>query len=131
MNGGSRDGKRKKEKGRKKTHPSSENSNLDEARVVCSCASVDAANTVAEHVGDIARVGSSEYELRQAGADQYSLQREEENTAERTPTACPFRILTLRCITAGFIKQTSRVAMAMTWGMAQKLKTDWFERRVR
>lgn len=49
----------------------------------------------------------------------------------RTCAASALRILMLRLNMSGFLKHRLSVAMAIVWGIAQKLKTLWFLSRRR
>lgn len=111
----------------KSTHSTGEDADLEVVRIGRADFVVDEVHVVAEDFGDISRVCRSHDELCSGSVGPHARDR----GAQRTSTATPLRILTLRWRTSRFPKHSFSVAMAMTCGIAQKLKTLWFLSKLR
>lgn len=119
----------------RETHLADRNGQLDKVGVVHGQFPVHGVAILEEAVRDIARVDGEAHELEDEVASARQSSRKPLSALSRRPsrtlTASPFLILTFFLRTSGFIKQRSRVAMAMTAGIATKLNTLWHLRRQR
>jgi hypothetical protein len=100
------------------THLGASYTDLDQVRVVGLDFGVDASNVLSEDVCDVSRVDSFQDQLDRRQLNFVGCSR-----LRLTPTASPRRILTFCFKIKGFMKHLSSVAIAMTAGMATKLKT--------